>query len=127
VFVDATRIAQVLVNLVRNAAMYAPAGTDISLTANVRGNFIQVNVNDLGPGIPPAEHKKVFQAFRRGANVENGVTKGAGLGLAICKGLVEAHGGRIWIQRSASPGTTISFTIPLAQSDSPVEVGREER
>ena len=127
VFVDATRIAQVLVNLVRNAAMYAPAGTDISLTANVRGNFIQVNVNDLGPGIPSAEHKKVFQAFRRGANVENGVTKGAGLGLAICKGLVEAHGGRIWIRRSASPGTTISFTIPLAQIDSPVEVGREER
>ena len=77
---------------------------------------MQINIKDQGPGIPAAEHKRVFKAFQRGINVENGTTKGAGLGLAICKGLVEAHGGRIWIKKKAVPGTTISFTIPLVPS-----------
>jgi PAS domain S-box-containing protein len=116
VYVDAKRIAQVLVNLVRNAATYAPKGTEINISASVRGNFVQINVNDQGPGIPPTEHKRVFKAFRRGVNVENSAVQGAGLGLAICKGLVEAHGGRIWIKKKNSPGATISFTIPLVPS-----------
>jgi len=111
--VDAKRIAQVLVNLVRNAATYAPAGTEISISASTRGNFLRINVNDQGIGIPPTEHKKVFKAFERGANKENGSEQGTGLGLAICKGLIEAHGGRIWINKKSTPGATISFTIPL--------------
>ena len=113
VFADKTRIAQVLVNLVGNAATYSPKGTEINISASVRGNFIQVNVNDQGPGIPPSERKHAFEAFRRGVSEETGSAKGAGLGLAICKGLVEAHGGRIWIRKKAPPGTTVSFTIPL--------------
>ncbi len=102
VFVDAKRIAQVLVNLVHNAALYTPPGTEIILTASVREGFMQVSVIDQGPGIPPAERKHVFQAFRRGVHEENGAGKGAGLGLAICKGLVEAHGGRIWIKKQTT-------------------------
>jgi PAS domain S-box-containing protein len=117
VFVDAKRIAQVLVNLVQNAGLYTPEGTEIILTAGVRGGFMQVSVIDQGPGIPPAERKRVFQAFRRGIHEENGTGKGAGLGLAICKGLVEAHGGRIWIKKQTNPGTTISFTLPLIPSN----------
>ncbi len=113
IFVDETRIAQVLVNLVHNAASYSPKGTVIDISANVCGNFVQVNVNDQGQGIPASERKRVFQAFRRGISEETGSAKGAGLGLAICKGLIEAHGGRIWIRKKASPGTTVSFTIPL--------------
>ncbi|HAL15993.1 MAG TPA: hypothetical protein DCP32_04335 [Anaerolineaceae bacterium] len=113
VFADAKRIGQVLVNLVRNASTYAPTGTEISISANVRGDFVQIDVNDQGPGILPADHKRVFEAFRRGINQEYGMSQGAGLGLAICKGLVEAHGGRIWIKKKATPGTTICFTIPL--------------
>ena len=113
VFADAKRIAQVLVNLVHNAVMYTPAGTEIILTARARGEFVQVSVIDQGPGIPPTERKRVFQAFHRGIHEEDGAGKGAGLGLAICKGLVEAHGGRIWIKKQTTPGTTISFTIPL--------------
>ena len=113
VHTDAKRIAQVLVNLVRNASTYAPKGTEINISANVRSGIMQINVNDQGPGIPPAERKRVFQAFRRGVHDEDGTSKGAGLGLAICKGLVEAHGGRIWIRKKTTPGTTISFTIPL--------------
>lgn len=120
VFVDAKRIAQVLVNLVRNAALYTPDGTEIILTASVRGKFVQVSVIDHGPGIPPAERKRVFQAFRRGIHEEDGAGKGAGLGLAICKGLVEAHGGRIWIKKQTTPGTTVSFTLPLVPLHSPV-------
>jgi two-component system, OmpR family, sensor histidine kinase KdpD len=74
---------------------------------------VQINVNDQGPGIPTSEHKRVFQAFQRGENMENSSSQGIGLGLAICKGLVEAHGGRIWIKKKATAGATISFTIPL--------------
>jgi signal transduction histidine kinase len=114
---DTKRIAQVLVNLVQNAASYAPKGTEINISASVRGGFVQINVDDQGPGIPQAEHKRVFKAFQRGANEENGSGQGAGLGLAICKGLVDAHGGRIWIKKKNTPGATISFTIPLAPSE----------
>ncbi len=117
VLVDDKRIAQVVVNLVRNAATYAPKGSEINLSANVRGDFIRVNVNDQGPGIPPSERERVFQAFRRGVAAESGITKGAGLGLAICKGLIEAHGGRIWIKNKSLPGTTVSFTVPLTQKN----------
>ena len=113
VFADAKRVGQVLVNLVRNASTYAPTGTEISISAKVRGDFVQIDINDQGPGILPADHKRVFEAFRRGINQEYGMSQGAGLGLAICKGLVEAHGGRIWIKKKATPGATICFTIPL--------------
>ncbi len=119
VFMDAKRIAQVLVNLVHNAASYSPEGTQITLTAGVRRGFMTVSVIDQGLGIPPAERKRVFQAFRRGIHEENSAGKGAGLGLAICKGLVEAHGGRIWVKKQTNPGTTISFTIPLVPSNNP--------
>ena len=113
VYVDAKRIAQILVNLVRNASTYAPKETEINISASVRGDFVQINVNDQGPGVPSSDHKRVFKAFLRGQNEENGFSKGAGLGLAICKGLIEAHGGRIWIKRTKTPGATFSFTVPL--------------
>jgi PAS domain S-box-containing protein len=125
VYVDAKRIAQVLVNLVRNASTYAPKGTEISISASVRAGFMQINVNDQGPGIPSFDHRKVFKAFQRGHHLESGSAKGAGLGLAICKGLVEAHGGRIWIKKKNTPGATISFTIPLV--DSPTSVTSVEK
>jgi PAS domain S-box-containing protein len=115
--VDPKRIAQVLVNLVRNAATYSPDGTEIRISAISRGDFIQVNVIDQGTGITSSEQKKVFKAFQRGAKIENGVTQGAGLGLAICKGLIEAHGGRIWIKKKTAIGTTVCFTLPIMRSE----------
>jgi len=111
---------------VRNAATYAPEGTEVSLTASVRHHYLHINVNDQGPGIPSTEHKRVFRAFERGGSVENSAVKGAGLGLAICKGLVEAHNGRIWIRKKATRGTTVSFTIPLVPSDVPAEITKED-
>lgn len=119
VYVDPKRIAQVLVNLVRNASTYSNKGTTINISAKERGSFVQMNVNDEGPGIPLGEHKRVFKAFQRGKEVNNGTVQGAGLGLAICKGLIEAHGGRIWIKKKNILGTTVSFTIPLVPSHPP--------
>jgi PAS domain S-box-containing protein len=113
VHVDAKRIVQVLVNLVKNASAYAPEGTEINIKASVCGKFVQINVKDAGPGIPMGDRKNIFKAFMRGRGQENSFPNGAGLGLAICKGLVEAHGGRIWIRNMNSPGTTFAFTIPL--------------
>ena len=127
VYVDAKRIAQILVNLVRNAATYSPPGSEISLESMAHGEFVQINVSDQGPGIPPSEHRKVFKAFQRGKNIEYGQSQGAGLGLAICKGLVEAHGGRIWIKKKASPGTTICFTLPVVHEKAPAQLALEEK
>ena len=127
VYVDSRRIAQVLVNLVRNASTYAPEGTEINISASVRGSFVQINVSDQGPGISPTDHKWVFKAFQRGANVEKSLAQGAGLGLAICKGLVEAHGGRIWIKKKTTPGATVSFTIPLVPLYAPLKLAEKER
>jgi len=127
VYADAKRIAQVLVNLVRNACTYAPEETEISISASVQRGFVQMNVSDQGPGIQPGERKSVFKVFQRGANVEDGPAQGAGLGLAICKGLVEAHGGRIWIKKKNTPGATISFTIPLVSVNAPANPAEEER
>ncbi|MCL4562108.1 MAG: ATP-binding protein [Chloroflexi bacterium] len=112
--VDEQRLAQVLINLVQNSTIYAPEGKEITISAALRKGYVQVNVTDQGPGFPPTERKTAFEAFRRGAHENNLPGKGAGLGLAICKRLVEAHGGRIWIKKQTPPGATISFTIPLA-------------
>ena len=110
---DRQRIAQVLVNLVENSAKYSPHKTDITVTARRIDAFVQVDVSDQGSGIPVAERKLMFEAFQRGTSEKHRRVRGVGLGLAICKALIEAHGGRIWVQDREGPGTTISFTLPV--------------
>ena len=114
VIVDARRLRQVLSNLVGNAAKYTPDGARIGIHAERTGEHVVLSVSDEGPGIPPEHHESVFEAFQRLEGPSGARVKGAGLGLAICKGIVEAHGGRIWIDEGASPGTTVRFTLPLA-------------
>lgn len=115
---DPQRVAQVLTNLVSNAARYSPGGTRITISARAQTGEVQVDVADQGPGIPPQERARVFEAFHQvQASGESERAKGVGLGLAICKGLVELQGGRIWIQDQPGPGTTISFTLPAAGFD----------
>lgn len=115
ILADGQRIAQVIGNLVENAVKYSPLNTQIRLTARQREGLVQIDVADEGYGIPRDERSEVFEAFRQGADTR--VTqrrKGVGLGLAICKGLVEAHGGMIWIEDQDERGTIISFTVPVA-------------
>jgi PAS domain S-box-containing protein len=114
VLCDPQRIAQVLANLVGNAAKYSPPRSAITLSAYTTGEGVLVSVADEGPGIAPQDRPHVFQAFRRGSDGRTRQTKGAGLGLAICKGIVEAHGGRIWIEDRDGSGTTVYFTLPVA-------------
>jgi signal transduction histidine kinase len=115
VYADSDRIAQVLTNLVSNAAKFSPAQTIITVSATPVEDQIQIDVSDQGRGIAPADRQRVFEPFRQVADHGNYRTSGAGLGLAICKGLVEAHGGRIWVQERSGSGTIVSFTLPLAR------------
>jgi signal transduction histidine kinase len=108
------KISRVLRNLVENALRYTPAGGRVELQARPGdGKTVLVTIRDTGAGIPPADLSRVFDRFYRGdaARSRAGDT-GAGLGLAIAKGVVEAHGGRIWAESEPGQGTAISFQIP---------------
>ncbi len=121
VMADMQRIAQVLVNLVGNATKFAPPHTAITITVSPTDAGIQVSVRDEGPGISPENHEKVFEAFQQLSNSASQNMKGAGLGLAICKGIIEAQGGRIWVEDQETTGATITFTLiaPPAMLPSP--------
>lgn len=112
VLVDTQRVAQVLVNLVGNAAKFSLQGTEIVISASHNDQYVQIDVSDTGVGIPPEDRETVFEAFRQIERKTVRQRLGAGLGLAICKGIVEAHGGHIWVQARAV-GTTISFVVPV--------------
>jgi signal transduction histidine kinase len=111
--VDAKRIEQVLRNLLDNAIKYSPEGGTITVQGRRDKWQVLVLVNDQGIGIPAEERGKIFERFYR---VENEVTRrmrGAGLGLAVCQGIVEAHGGRIWVESQPGAGSTFCFTLPV--------------
>ena len=111
VFMDYVEIAQVLVNLVSNAINYSPDGSTITISAAVEVDDLAVHVLDRGRGIPAASLPHVFTTFYRVH--EHGPVAGSGIGLSICKGLVEAHGGRIRAESRVGEGTTMTFTLPL--------------
>jgi signal transduction histidine kinase len=114
VYVDSRRIGQVLVNLIGNAAKFAPSDTPIQVNVIHSNGYVRVDVIDQGPGIQPQDWDIVFEAFQQSDKSTN--KKGAGLGLAICKGIVEAHGGKIWIADTGSVGTHICFTVPTHET-----------
>ncbi len=110
---DAKRLRQVIDNLVNNAIKYSPQGTKITVRAEVKAKELLVSVADQGQGIAAAETKKIFDRMYR---IEQRLGKdpgGLGLGLSLCKALVEAHGGRIWVESQVGKGSTFYFTIPL--------------
>ncbi|MDW8100287.1 MAG: ATP-binding protein [Anaerolineae bacterium] len=113
VYADRQRIGQVLSNLVENAAKYAPPHTAIVISASAVEDQVQVSVSDQGAGIPPELRERIFDRFFR-ADPRDG-RPGTGLGLAICQGIVEAHGGRIWVEGKPGQGSVFVFTLPIAQ------------
>jgi len=111
---DFVLIVQVLVNLLDNALKYSPAGPPITVEARVLGRKLEIAVSDFGSGIPEDLLASVFEKFNRGSR--SGETGGIGLGLSICKGLIEAHHGTIRAERRQPCGTAIRFTLPMDTS-----------
>lgn len=115
VYVDATLAAQVFSNLFDNIAKYTPAGTRVQVSAAADESFVRVVVDDEGPGLPPGDPQRLFEKFQRGE--EEAATVGVGLGLAICRAIVRAHGGDIGAQRRPGGGARFEFTLPIAEPE----------
>ena len=115
--IDAKRIRQVMDNLINNAIKYSPEGTRVTVAVENKDNEILLSVSDQGPGIPPEEVNNVFdRMYRIEQRLYSGVD-GLGLGLYICRRLVEAHGGQIWVESTLGKGSTVFFTLPLENSN----------
>jgi two-component system sensor histidine kinase KdpD len=108
---DSVLIEQVLVNLLDNAVKYTPPGSPMTLSAWATEGAVTIEVADQGPGLPPGEEHRIFEKFYRGPHATR--PGGAGLGLTICRGIVAAHGGRIWAENRPGGGTAVRFTLPL--------------
>jgi PAS domain S-box-containing protein len=111
---DPGRIEQVLGNLVSNAAKYGDPGTPVGVSVEQQGDGVRIAVTNRGKGIPPDEIPQLFTRFFRASAARSGSVPGLGLGLYICRELVQAHGGRIAVESVAGETTTFSFTLPLA-------------
>lgn len=118
VVADPKRVGQVLANLIGNALKFTPEGGVVEIDAHRDGDFVRFSVIDTGPGIPADELPHLFARFHQ--TRDNALKdKGLGLGLSICKGLVEAHGGRIWVESLPGAGSGFNFTLPAVLDDKP--------
>lgn len=113
IYMDSVLIERVLCNLIENAAKYTPSGSQISLSAEARDNEARITVADNGPGLPPDMLESIFDKFTRGE--KESATPGVGLGLSICKAIVQAHGGRIWAENITLGGARFTFALPLME------------
>jgi two-component system, OmpR family, sensor histidine kinase KdpD len=109
---DSARIKEVLVHLIENAAKYSPADAPIRITAEAKGSTLTISIADRGPGIDDFEQSLVFEKFYRGRNQRVRV-HGTGMGLAICKAIVEAHGGRLGVTSQLGHGSVFYFSLPV--------------
>lgn len=112
---DRTRLEQVLGNLVSNAIKYSPDGGQIVISGRESPGAAIVTVSDTGQGIPLDEQARVFERFYRGEMARQASSPGAGLGLFLTKAIIEAHGGRIWVESDPGRGASFSFTIPYGE------------
>jgi signal transduction histidine kinase len=113
---DPQRVGQVLGNLLSNGLTYTPSGGGIVVGARARESEVEISVRDTGAGIPAEDIPYVFERFYRADKSRSRATGGAGLGLAIARQLVEAHGGRIWVESTEGQGSTFTFALPISIS-----------
>jgi signal transduction histidine kinase len=112
IYVDRARISQVILNIVNNAIKYTPPGGSITIGAKDEGDHVLVSVHDTGIGIPKKDLENIFSGFYHADYKLSYEYKGAGLGLALSKGIIESHGGRIWAESEVGKGSTFYFTLP---------------
>ena len=125
VLIDFVLMTQALANLIDNALKFSPPGVPVEIWAGVKGAEVEVTVADRGPGIPEADLSRVFDKFYRVRRL--GQPGGVGLGLAIAKGFVEAHGGRIWAVARPGGGTMVTIALPAAPPPKGTEKASDER
>ena len=110
---DGRRIGQVIENLVENAVKYSPESSPVRVAVGRDNGLARIAIADEGIGIPLEDLSQVFERFHRASNVDDRRFAGMGLGLFICKGIVEQHGGRIWVESTLGTGTTFHVSLPL--------------
>ncbi len=115
VHADSKLIVQVLGNLIGNALKYTPPGSTVRLSAKRENEMAVISVADDGPGISPEEKEKVFDMFFVGSNAASAGRRSLGLGLALCRTIVNTHGGRIWVEDNSPHGAVFSFTLPAEE------------
>ena len=113
---ESIRVERIIYNLVDNAIKYSPNGGKVKVSARQDEDYLVVSVSDQGPGISPDDQAKLFQSFERLGAAVKGSIQGTGLGLRVCLILVEAHGGKIWVESEKGKGSTFLFTLPVAKS-----------
>jgi signal transduction histidine kinase/DNA-binding response OmpR family regulator len=118
---DRDRLIQVVINLISNAVKFTDAGT-ITCHAQQRDGAIVVSIVDTGLGIAPSDQPKVFERFKQVGDTLTDKPKGTGLGLPICREIVEHHGGRIWVESAVGRGSTFSFTLPVTGEETHTHV-----
>jgi signal transduction histidine kinase len=110
---DLLQIDQVVSNLLENALRFSTNGVPVEISASAAHGFVEVVVADHGPGIPPGDRGRVFEEFYRGD--AGGDQGGVGLGLAIARAIVEAHGGTMWVAETPGGGASVGFRLPLGR------------
>jgi two-component system sensor histidine kinase KdpD len=124
VLVDGVLMEQVMINLLENALKFAPPSTAIELTATGSDQELAFEIADRGPGIPAGDEQRIFDKFYRAGSAREG---GVGLGLTICRGIIEAHGGQIWVEKRPGGGALFRFRLPIEQAQPTIEPEQTER
>jgi PAS domain S-box-containing protein len=119
IYADPLRLERILYNLLENAVKYSPQGGEIRVSAKQQKEHLVIGVKDQGVGISPSDQAKLFAPFQRLEEFRPEGARGAGLGLLVCRRLVEAHGGKIWVESKPGRGSTFFFTLPLNQKNPP--------
>ena len=112
---DARLIVQVVINLVDNAVKYTPEGAQIRIHTGKKDGMVVVSVSDTGPGIPDEQKSKVFDMFYTGTNRAEDGRRSLGLGLGLCRSIIRAHGGEIWVSDNKPQGAVFTFTLPAEE------------